>query len=94
MNRSVVAFALAALLLSACGLRGELKRPGPMFGNPPLEGPNDPRVLAEKDAKAKADKDRKAAERQKEDADRAAAAASPTPTPSVSPSPAPPPSPN
>ncbi len=37
---------LAAILaLSACGLQGDLKRPDPLWGNPPLDGPSDPRVI-------------------------------------------------
>jgi hypothetical protein len=79
------------LPLSACGLRGELVRPVPAWGDPPLEGPNDPRVLKEKADKAQADQDAKAVQRAKETAERdaaaAAAAASPTPAPSATPTP-------
>lgn len=35
----------AMLALSACGLQGDLKRPDPLWGNPPLDGPTDPRVI-------------------------------------------------
>ncbi len=37
--------ALAILTLSACGLQGDLKRPDPLWGNPALDGPTDPRVI-------------------------------------------------
>ena len=55
-----VAFALAVTitLLSACGLKGELERPVPLFGNPPNEGANDPRTIKAKEqaeARRKAD---------------------------------------
>jgi hypothetical protein len=90
MIRTAALLGLITLSLSACGLRGELVRPTPMWGDPPLEGPNDPRVLKEKADKEKADADRKAAERAKANADRdaaaaAAAAASPTPAPTTAP---------
>ena len=41
-----VALALAAFSsLAACGLKGDLERPEPLFGDPPIDGPTDPRVL-------------------------------------------------
>lgn len=40
-----LSLSLALLTLSACGLQGELKRPDPMWGNPALDGPTDPRVI-------------------------------------------------
>jgi hypothetical protein len=46
---------LSLAALSACGLRGELERPVPLWGDPPNEGPNDPRTL-------KAEEERRAAE--------------------------------
>lgn len=65
---------VSVVALSACGLRGGLERPPPLWGNPPIEGPNDPRVLrqqekekAEKEAREKAERD-------------AAARATPSPT--------------
>lgn len=81
--RTVLVLLASLTALSACGLRGELERPVPLWGDPPNEGPNDPRTL-------KAEEDRKAAEaaareeRQRaEDAAKAqqpaAPAASPTP---------------
>jgi hypothetical protein len=56
-------------LLSACGLRGDLERPVPLWGNPPDEGPLDPRNIkkAEEEARAKAaqeEADRAARERE------------------------------
>ncbi len=65
------ALAMAALLaglaaLSGCGLRGSLERPVPLWGNPPNEGPNDPRTIKAAEEKAAAD------EKAKEDAERAA----------------------
>lgn len=80
-----IALALAALALTAgCGLRGDLKRDVPLWGNPPNEGPNDPRVLREQEQARQAEDARKEAERaqrrQEREAERAAAAASPTPT--------------
>jgi hypothetical protein len=59
-------------LLGACGLRGDLVRPVPLWGNPPNEGPNDPRTLKAAEDKAKAD--RAAREAQQPAADSAAPA--------------------
>lgn len=54
MIRVGIALALAATMLAGCGLKGQLERPTPMWGNPPNEGPNDPRTIkARKDAEAK-----------------------------------------
>jgi hypothetical protein len=63
--RTAFALALCAVALSACGLRGELVRPVPMWGNPPDEGPLDPRNIK------KAEEEAEAREAQ-EEADRAA----------------------
>ncbi len=41
----ILSIAAAILALSACGLQGDLKRPDPLWGNPPLDGPTDPRVI-------------------------------------------------
>jgi hypothetical protein len=92
MLRNLALVSFAALALSACGLRGELQRPVPAWGDPPLEGPNDPRVLKEKADKEQADKAAKAAQRAKETAERdaAAAAAAASPAPSATPTPTPP----
>ena len=54
--RTVLVLLASLAALSACGLRGELVRPLPLWGDPPNEGPNDPRTL-------KAEEDRKAADR-------------------------------
>jgi Prokaryotic lipoprotein-attachment site len=62
VNRIVLALGASAVLLSACGLRGDLERPVPLFGNPPDEGPLDPRNIKKAEDAAKAEKDRKAAE--------------------------------
>ena len=82
--RTVLVLLLSLTALSACGLRGELERPLPLWGDPPNEGPNDPRTL-------KAEEDRKAAERaerEKREAAEAAARAQPQPaTPPASPTP-------
>lgn len=52
--------------LSACGLRGDLVRPMPLWGNPPNEGVSDPRTI-------KAAEEAAAAEKAKQDAERKAA---------------------
>ncbi len=52
---------LSLTALAGCGLQGDLVRPVPMWGDPPNEGPNDPRTL-------KAEEDRKAAERAQREA--------------------------
>jgi len=55
--------------LAGCGLRGDLVRPVPLWGDPPNEGPNDPRTL-------KAEEERRAAaDAAKAESDRAEAAA-------------------
>ena len=41
----ILTITAAILTLSACGLQGDLKRPDPLWGNPPLDGPTDPRVI-------------------------------------------------
>lgn len=70
MRIALVVFAAVASL-SACGLRGGLERPMPMWGNPPNEGPLDPRSIKEAEEKAKAEKERleaeRAAERQRQE---------------------------
>lgn len=59
--RTALLLAASVLALSACGLRGELVRPVPLWGDPPNEGPNDPRTL-------KAEEDRKVADRAQREA--------------------------
>lgn len=61
MMRIVLAI-LAASALTACGLRGGLERPVPLWGNPPNEGPLDPRTIKAAEEKAKAEAERKKAE--------------------------------
>ena len=85
MTRIVLALAGFALL-AACGLRGPLERPVPLWGNPPNEGPLDPRTIkAAEDAaaaeKARQDAERKAADeaRRRQLEQQAAPAAKPTP---------------
>jgi hypothetical protein len=69
----LLACALAAIAgLSACGLQGRPERPVPLWGNPPNEGPKDPRVLKAKKEQEDAEKARKKAEQEKAKADRAA----------------------
>jgi hypothetical protein len=41
-------------MLSGCGLKGDLVRPMPLWGDPPLDGPTDPRVIEKAEAEAKA----------------------------------------
>jgi predicted small lipoprotein YifL len=58
MIRLGFALVMTITLLAACGLKGELERPVPLFGNPPNEGENDPRTIRAKEqaeAKRKAD---------------------------------------
>lgn len=66
MMRITLAILAAVASLSACGLRGGLERPVPLWGNPPNEGPLDPRSIKEAEEKAKAEKARIAAEETEE----------------------------
>jgi predicted small lipoprotein YifL len=64
MIRLGFALAMTITLLAACGLKGELERPVPLFGNPPNEGANDPRTIkAREQAEAKRKADEEAAQR-------------------------------
>jgi len=66
--RKVILVAVSLTALAGCGLQGDLVRPVPLWGDPPNEGPNDPRTL-------KAEEDRRAAEAAaQEERERAAAA--------------------
>ena len=49
----VLAITAAILALSACGLQGDLTRPDPLWGNPPLDGPTDPRVIRQMEEEAR-----------------------------------------
>jgi len=72
VNRSLlILLPAAALALSACGLKGDLERPVPLWGNPPNEGPNDPRTL-------KAQEEARARQKAAEEAERNAADAAET----------------
>lgn len=53
MLRLMTFFALCIgiLFLANCGLRGELERPQPVFGSPPIEGASDPRCDVEEGEK-------------------------------------------
>ena len=79
--RTVLLLAVSLAALAACGLKGDLVRPVPLWGDPPNEGPNDPRTL-------KAEEDLKAAERaaaEERDRAEAAAAAAAQPAPPATP---------
>lgn len=67
MIRTVLLLALSVTALSACGLRGRLERPVPLWGNPPNEGANDPRTIKAAKEAADAEKARKDAEQKAED---------------------------
>jgi predicted small lipoprotein YifL len=66
--RTVLLLTVSLAALAACGLKGDLERPVPLWGNPPNEGPNDPRTI-------KAEEERREAERAaREERERAEAA--------------------
>jgi hypothetical protein len=53
MIRTGVGLLMAGLLMaSGCGLKGELERPGPLWGDPPLDGADDPRSAPADDTSA------------------------------------------
>lgn len=65
--RTVIVLVLSLSALAGCGLRGDLVRPMPMWGDPPLDGADDPRVIAAakkaaEEAEAAADAEENAAE--------------------------------
>ncbi|MEZ5936908.1 MAG: lipoprotein [Hyphomonadaceae bacterium] len=66
MIRTVSMLALAGLLLAACGLRGPLERPMPLWGDPPRDGPDDPRTIKELEEKAQAEAEAAKAAKQAE----------------------------
>ncbi len=61
--RTLLVIVLAASAVSACGLKGDLQRPVPLWGNPPDEGPLDPRNIKKAEEEAKARKAQEEAER-------------------------------
>jgi len=65
--RTAIALLAGLALLSACGLRGQLERPVPLWGNPPNEGPLDPRTIKAAEEAAEAEKVKKAAEQKAAD---------------------------
>ena len=70
--RTVLLLVMSLTALAGCGLKGDLVRPVPLWGDPPNEGANDPRTLkAEEDRRAAAD----AADAAEAERDRAEAAA-------------------
>lgn len=86
--RTVLLLAASVLALSACGLRGELVRPVPLWGDPPNEGPNDPRTIkAEEDRKA-ADKAAREAQQRADDEARRLALEQQAQQPTATPAPA------
>jgi hypothetical protein len=68
--RTIVVLLLSVAALSACGLRGDLVRPVPLWGNPPNEGPTDPRTIKAVEEAAAAEKARQDAERKAADEQR------------------------
>jgi hypothetical protein len=73
MRYTALVLVAASSLLSACGLQGDLERPVPLWGNPPDEGPLDPRNIRKAEEEAAARKAQEEAER--------AAQPQPAPTP-------------
>jgi predicted small lipoprotein YifL len=54
--RKVLLLVISLTALAGCGIKGDLVRPVPLWGDPPNEGPNDPRTLkAEEERRAAAD---------------------------------------
>ncbi|MBU6318102.1 MAG: hypothetical protein KGS00_00495 [Alphaproteobacteria bacterium] len=48
----MLAFVACSALAAGCGLRGDLERPPPLWGDPPREGPLDPRTVREAETRA------------------------------------------
>lgn len=61
--RTVLVLVLSLSTLTACGLRGQLERPVPLWGNPPDEGPLDPRNIRRAEEEAAAREAQEEAER-------------------------------
>lgn len=88
MIRAALAIGLALVAITGCGLRGDLDRPMPLWGDPPLDGADDPRVIKAAEDALKAEEERKAAARRAENEARrqqleqqATPAAAPVPAP-------------
>lgn len=76
--RTTLVIVLSLAALAACGLQGDLERPLPLWGDPPNEGPNDPRTIkAQEEAEAAERAAREARERAEAEARQAAQPASP-----------------
>lgn len=74
--RNVLLLLVSLTALAGCGLQGDLERPVPLWGDPPNEGPNDPRTLkAQEDQKAADRAAREAQQRADDEAARKAAEA-------------------
>ena len=65
--RTSLLLLLSLTALSACGLRGPLERPVPLWGDPPNEGALDPRTIQAAKEAAEAEKAREDAERKAAD---------------------------
>lgn len=72
--RTALVLAVSLAALAACGLKGDLERPVPLWGDPPNEGPNDPRTI-------KAQEEAEAAARAGSEGQRTAQPADPAPSP-------------
>jgi hypothetical protein len=77
--RIAILLLVSAAFVSGCGLRGDLERPVPLWGNPPNEGPLDPRTIKAAEEAAQAEKERQEAERAAREAQQPAQPAQPTP---------------
>lgn len=65
--RTVIVLLASLTALAACGLQGELERPVPLWGDPPNEGPNDPRTIKAREEQAAADKAAREAQQRADD---------------------------
>lgn len=84
--RTVIVLLASLTVLAACGLQGELERPVPLWGDPPNEGPNDPRTIKAREEQAAADKAaREAQQRADDEANRKAAEQQIQPPPAPAP---------
>jgi len=83
--RTVLVLAVSLVALAGCGLRGDLVRPMPLWGDPPLDGADDPRVIAAAEAAAAAEEERLAAERRAADEARRQALENAAPPPAGTP---------